>query len=345
MRRVMMLATTVLIGLSANARDLVQMDIAMGCYDRTTNTSTVFPNGIDGRYFATWNNPRDSSGWRIYDRAYYVIATFQLEDGDTIETHLIDFIESSQRLRFVTPREYSTIWLSYGYKLRQNIDRVDTFEVRRFWTADIYDDYWPIYSTVFNMHNTADEYIERTQPYYNNVSGVMFLNWTPDTVIQCGVNPSRFHYWTCRYWLAPDAGDTLFVDPSHSVGCSWVFWTAEDGTDPDYPTDPRITVLQPDSRDILTYRATPELLSLSDGEYTVTLEHPVPFTFERETVDLGDYNPASRTDFVVTLTPMQCGTSNQVLVFRAGRAEYRYPLGGYDVQFPLEPRIVGGQYE
>ncbi|RPH93373.1 hypothetical protein EHM69_10435 [candidate division KSB1 bacterium] len=329
------------------ARDLVQVDIAVGCHDRVNNTHSVFRNGIDGRYFAAWDNPSDSAGWILYDRAYYVIAVFELEDHDTIETHEVEFIEWAERLRLTATSNlgYADVWLCYGYKLNQLQPYVDAAEVGRFLGCDRQHDYWPIFGRCFIMYNEPVEYTDFIRHHFSNEFDVRIMHTLPDSFLGCGVNPSRFRYWTIRYWFAPASGDTLFVDPNYLQGCRRVFWTAEDGADPDYPSDPVFPVIYPDSTDLRVYHITEEQLNLPTGEYSVSVERLIPFSVRSASVPAGTYSTSERLGFTITLDSSQTAEGDHVAVFRKGTYEHRYPLGGYDPRIPMQPKIIGGVYE
>jgi hypothetical protein len=332
----------VLWGGAATAKDLVLVDAKMGYYDRINDAAGVVP-GINGGFWSTWTNVRDSSGWLTYDTLWRVILTYRYESNGIIHVHDIDWAEWAYKLRLESDnhRTTETAWISVGPKINQVSGIIGPEEARRWWTADYYDDYWPIVTHLVDLQPNASEFTAYLRPYYTNQGVLWAFGLVPDSNLAIGYNPAHFRYLVVHLSAVPYYHDTLRVATGWNPDCSRIFWTPDDSNDPELPRGPEYEEIDAIPADPLqpgVYHIDGAALGLPAGSYDLqaqavaTIERPAFTVYAEANVNLGG---AGESIHDLVLTPEQIGQHPQVLEFWQGDTlRIRTPLGYLEEQWP-----------
>jgi hypothetical protein len=310
----------VMLGVSAAALsgEIPRLDLKMVCYDRVANRASVFPNGIDGRFYSTFEGLRDSSGWIVYDKWYRVFESYMMPESYDHSLPSLDsvlYLESACRILLISPSAVGMGQITWAAKRNQSGWSVGPEEARAMPTDDLRR-WWPIASEVVSLRSFG--ITDRVRPYSLNTDLVSCFHNVPDTVLPDGSSPSRFTYLTISYSVTPSMSspsDTLFVDVSgFPSGCSHVLWTPSDVERDDFPIPAAIAPLTPEStRNEYCFDA--ERLGLPPGDYDVEV---VGFDSLADGVVLDADVAAMGSGWSVGLQPADQARGANAVVVRAG---------------------------
>lgn len=258
----------------SSAGSLERGDRKMVGYFRGPNIARVYPQGINGRFFSTFVNPRDSAGFMIYDEWYRVIESLRYFNGDSILLPDITFWEEESKLMAVSDSLSIPALIFLAAKRNQATISIGPEEARTTPSQDL-NRLWPLV-TERTILQTGLSWIERSRPYQLNGEVVDLFHAVPDTVLSNGKNPARFKYMVVCYSASPIPGDTLFFEDLRP-NCSKVAWTANDLNDPitgeDYPI-PTLPPFAPEPDQPYSYRIDAASLGITPMDYGVTVNTP-----------------------------------------------------------------------